>query len=118
MREHKLGELEVGAPADLILVDLNSLPFTPLNNLHRQLVYCELGQSVSLTMVAGSIVVSEKQMSTVNEVDILEETREVFERQRKNLLQSFTKMDEIIPYYKKMYEMAGAYQLNMQRRLN
>jgi GTP1/Obg family GTP-binding protein len=57
-------------------------------------------------------------MSTVNEIDILEEVREVFERQRKNLVQAFTKMDEIIPYYKKMYEMAGDYQLNMQRRLN
>ena len=118
MREPKLGELEVGAPADLILIDINSLPFTPLNNLHRQLVYCELGQSVRLTMVAGKIVVSEKQMSAVNEVDILEETREVFERQRKNLAQAFTKMDEILPYYKKMYDMAGDYQLNMQRRLN
>ena len=118
MREPKLGELEVGAPADLILIDTNSLPFTPLNNLHRQLVYCELGQSVRLTMVAGKIVVSEKQMSTVNEVDILEETREVFERQRKNLAQAFTKMDEILPYYKKMYDMAGDYQLNMRRRLN
>ena len=69
-------------------------------------------------MVAGRIVASEKQMSTVNEIDILEEVREVFERQRKNLVQAFTKMDEIIPYYKKMYEMAGDYQLNMQRRLN
>ena len=118
MREPKLGELEVGAPADLILIDINSLPFTPLNNLHRQLVYCELGQSVRLTMVAGKIVVSEKQMSTVNEADILEETREVFERQRKNLVQAFAKMDEILPYYKKMYDMAGDYQLNMQRRLN
>ena len=118
MRETKLGELEVGAPADLILIDINSLPFTPLNNLHRQLVYCELGQSVRLTMVAGKIVVSEKQMRTINEVDILEETREVFERQRKNLAQAFAKMDEILPYYKKMYEMAGDYQLNMQRRLN
>ena len=118
MRETKLGELEVGAPADLILIDINSLPFTPLNNLHRQLVYCELGQSVRLTMVAGKIVVSEKQVSTVNEVDILEETREVFERQRKNLAQAFTKMDEILPYYKKMYDMAGDYQLNMRRRLN
>ena len=88
-----------------------------MNNLHRQLVYCELGQSVRLTMVAGRIV-AEKQMSTVNEIDILEEVREVFERQRKNLVQAFTKMDEIIPYYKKMYEMAGDYQLNMQRRLN
>ena len=94
------------------------MPFTPLNNLHRQLVYCELGQSVRLTMLAGKIVVSEKQMSTVNEVDILEETREVFERQRKNLAQEFTKMDEILPYYKKMYDMAGDYQLNMKSRLN
>ena len=34
MRETKLGELELGAPADLILIDINSLPFTPLNNLH------------------------------------------------------------------------------------
>ena len=59
-------------------------------------------------MVAGKIVVSEKQMRTINEVDILEETREVFERQRKNLAQAFTKM----------YDMAGDYQLNMQRRLN
>ena len=118
MRETKLGELEVGAPADLILIDINSLPFTPLNNLHRQLVYCELGQSVRLTMVAGKIVVSEKQMRTINELDILEETREVFKRQRKNLAQAFAKMDEILPYYKKMYEMAGDYQLNMQRRLN
>ena len=118
VREPKLGELEVGAPADLILIDINSLPFTPLNNLHRQLVYCELGQSVRLTMVAGKIVVSEKQMRTINELDILEETREVFKRQRKNLAQAFAKMDEILPYYKKMYEMAGDYQLNMQRRLN
>ena len=69
------------------------MPFTPLNNLHRQLVYCELGQSVRLTMVAGKIVVSEKQMRTINEVDILEETREVFERQRKNLAQAFAKTD-------------------------
>ena len=64
-----------------------------MNNLHQQLVYCELGQSVRLTMVAGKIVVSEKQMRTINEVDILEETREVFERQRKNLAQAFAKMD-------------------------
>ena len=69
-------------------------------------------------MVVGKIVVSEKQMRTINELDILEETREVFKRQRKNLAQAFAKMDEILPYYKKMYEMAGDYQLNMQRRLN
>ncbi|MEC8053199.1 MAG: hypothetical protein VX131_01015, partial [Pseudomonadota bacterium] len=38
MREPRLGTLTLGAPADLILIDLHALPFVPLNNLHRQLV--------------------------------------------------------------------------------
>ena len=37
----------------MILLDLKALPFVPLNNLPRQLVHCELGQSVLLTMVDG-----------------------------------------------------------------
>ena len=118
MREPKLGEIEEGAPADLILINLKSLPFTPLNNLHRQLVYCELGQSIYLTMVAGKIVVSDKEVKAVNETDILTEAREVFERQSRNLSNAFKAVEKIMPYYKKMYDKAGQYELTMQRRLS
>ncbi len=57
---HKTGQtgrIAPGFQADLILVDLDTLPFTPLNDLRRQLVYCESGGSVRLTMVAGRVVV-------------------------------------------------------------
>ena len=94
------------------------MPFTPLNNLHRQLVYCELGQSVRLTMVAGKIVVSDKKVNTVDETDILTEAREVFERQSRNLGNAFKAVEKIMPYYKKMYDKAGQYELTMQRRLS
>ena len=52
-RADRIGKLAVGYEADLILVDLDTLAFTPLNDLHRQLVYCETGSSVRLTMVGG-----------------------------------------------------------------
>lgn len=43
-----------------------------------QLVYCETGSSVVLTMVDG-VVVSERGMFTkVNEADLLDEAREMF----------------------------------------
>ena len=86
MREPKLGTLEIGAPADLILVNLQSLPFVPLNNLLRQLVYCELGNSVYLTMVAGKIVSTDQRLSTVNEHEVLLEASEIFEHKKELIM--------------------------------
>ncbi|MFO1351677.1 MAG: hypothetical protein U1F68_13800 [Gammaproteobacteria bacterium] len=45
--------LALGYEADLILLDLDTLASTPLNDLRRQLVFCENGASVVMTMVAG-----------------------------------------------------------------
>src|ERR1700693_1986609 len=45
------GSIEIGKQADLILLDLNTLAFTPLNDLRRQLVFCENGSSVRMVMV-------------------------------------------------------------------
>ena len=40
-----------------VLLDLDTLPFTPMNDLPRQLVYCDAGGAVRTTIVAGEIVV-------------------------------------------------------------
>ncbi|MBU2960069.1 ATP-binding cassette domain-containing protein [Citreicella sp. C3M06] len=42
MQKHLLDIWESSRAADLNLIDLGALPFVPLNNLHRQLVHCEL----------------------------------------------------------------------------
>ena len=49
------GRARAGWPT-CVLLDLDTLAFTPLNDLRRQLVYCENGGSVLATMVAGRIV--------------------------------------------------------------
>ncbi|HET6197812.1 MAG TPA: amidohydrolase family protein, partial [Acetobacteraceae bacterium] len=49
--QDQLGIVAAGQLADLVLLDLDTLAFTPLNDLRRQLVYCENGSSVLLTMV-------------------------------------------------------------------
>ncbi len=72
------GPVEAGRLADLALLDLDTLAFTPLNDLRRQLVYCEGGGSVRLTMVAGRVVFEGGRVATVNEEDLLREARELF----------------------------------------
>ena len=44
MRHSEIGSLEAGKQADLILLDLDHPAFTPLNDIHRQLVYCANGK--------------------------------------------------------------------------
>lgn len=117
MREPGLGTLEIGAPADLILVDLRALPFVPLNDLRRQLVHCELGQSVRLTMVAGRVVMRDGEIPTVNAPEILAEVAEIFAAKRPAMDEADARMAEILPYYREMYARAGRYDLGLERRL-
>ena len=69
------GRLARGFEADIILLDLNTLAFTPLNDLRRQLVYCENGSSVVTTMVAGKIVMENRKVLTIDEEAIKTEAR-------------------------------------------
>lgn len=76
MLDHVTGTLEAGKVADLVMLDLNSLAFTPLNHPGRQLVYSENGSSVSLVMVDGQIVVEKGRLTKVDEAALLAEIRE------------------------------------------
>ena len=116
MQEPKLGTLEIGAPADLILINLQLLPFIPLNNLLRQLVYCELGNSVYLTMVAGEIVVQDQKLSKINEEEILIEASQLFEQKKDLIISANSQAEKLLPYYKKMYQLAAEYPLDLKRK--
>ncbi len=117
MRESGLGQMSPGAPADLIMIDLKSLPFVPLNDLPRQLVHCECGQSVRLTMVAGQIVALEGKLQTIDEDSILAEASAFFAGKKAAMDAADTRMAEVLPYYREMYARAGAYALDFERRI-
>ena len=76
MLEEVTGSLEVGKAADLLILDLTTLAFTPLNDIARQLVYAENGSSIEMVMVAGKIVFRDGRLQTVDEAAILAEIRE------------------------------------------
>ncbi len=74
-RESDLGYLAPGCVADLCVIDLDTHAFTPLNNLLRQLVYCEDGSSVRYTVVAGEVVYDQGCVVTVDERALRAEAR-------------------------------------------
>ena len=77
-RRDDLGAVAPGMLADLALVDLHAIAFTPLNDLREQLVHCEDGRDVVLTMVAGRVVAEHGHVTSVDETALLDEARELF----------------------------------------
>jgi 5-methylthioadenosine/S-adenosylhomocysteine deaminase len=70
------GSLEAGKRADLIVLKINGINFTPLNDVRNHLVYCENGQSIEMVMVSGEVVVRDNRLTRIDEDAILAEIRE------------------------------------------
>jgi 5-methylthioadenosine/S-adenosylhomocysteine deaminase len=108
-----IGAVSAGHQADLILLDLDTPAFTPLNDLTRQLVYCESGSSVVMTMVAGQIVYEGGRSTRVDERALRAEARS-FARQSA-VSDAADPAREWLPYYREMYLMAAARDVGMRR---
>ena len=113
--QDQVGILAPGYEADLILVDLNTLNFTPLNDLYRQLIYCETGSSVVLTMVAGKVVFENGKLLTVDEEAIKEEAREIMKSYRQHMETTWEAARRLEPYYREMYLKAARQDVGMSR---
>ena len=74
--EDQTGSLEPGKKADMLVLDLETIPFTPMNDLSNHLVYCETGSSITHAIVNGEIMAENGQCLRVNEAEILAELRE------------------------------------------
>ena len=70
------GSLEVGKKADLLMLDLSTIPFTPRNDLRNHLVYCETGSSIEMSMVNGEVMMEDGACARVDEAALLAELRE------------------------------------------
>ncbi|MBN8535214.1 MAG: amidohydrolase family protein [Rhizobiales bacterium] len=110
-----IGNLVVGAEADLVLLDLETLAFTPLNDVVRQLVYCENGSSVRLTMVAGEIVMRDGVILNVDEKAIKAEARAIMAELAGDFAQAHSAARELDAYYRAMYLKAAQTEIGMNR---
>ncbi len=75
-----LGILKEGAYADVIVVDYN--PLTPINknNLNGHIMFGLSGRSVETTIINGKVIMKNREIITVDEKKIFDESREVAEK--------------------------------------
>lgn len=114
-RQDSLGAVEVGMIADLALVELHSLPFTPLNDLREQLVYAEDGRDVVLTVVDGRVVAEHGHVTTVDEAALLAEARAIFDAKQPALRQARTRAAVVEPAYRAMVHKAARHDVGVHR---
>jgi 5-methylthioadenosine/S-adenosylhomocysteine deaminase len=70
-----LGRIEPGRRADLVLLDLDSHVFTPLNDPLRQLALGSTTLAVDSVLVAGEWSIRDGRVTGVDEAEILERVR-------------------------------------------
>jgi len=65
--------IERGALADLVAYRLDSVPFTPLHDPVRQLIYAERGADIDFVMVNGEVALRDGRLTGVDEPRLLAE---------------------------------------------
>ena len=85
--EDRLGSLEAGKRADLIVVDLSAPRLHPLYDAVSHLVYAAKGADVRHVVIEGKVVMRDRRVTTLDEAAVLAET----ERLRSQVVQSLAK---------------------------
>ena len=73
----RIGSLEAGTRADLIVVSMNRARQTPLYDPISHLVYATHGDDVESTIVNGKILMRGRRLATLNEAAILKAARDI-----------------------------------------
>jgi cytosine/adenosine deaminase-related metal-dependent hydrolase len=100
MRCAGLGTLMPGAPADLVLHDLNMPSWIPFNDPVTQLVFGASAATVDTVIVNGKVLVEGGRIVAFDMQPILAETRGLVQRQRERspgLQQWAARMEQLVP---------------------
>jgi 5-methylthioadenosine/S-adenosylhomocysteine deaminase len=77
-----LGAINVGAKADLAVIDLTGPTYRPRGDIWNHLVMYETGANVDTVLVGGDIVVRHGRCTRIDEADLLAEADELAARDR------------------------------------
>ena len=76
----RIGSLEPGKRADIVLLDTRRAGLTPLYDVYSLLVYQARGSDVSTVLVNGRVVVRDREVLMVNEAEVVERARDFRDR--------------------------------------
>lgn len=77
--EEKLGSLEEGKLADIVIIDYDNLHMTPCTNVVGNLVHLGLGNDVETVIVDGKIVVDQGKVLAIEEKEVMRDARRIAE---------------------------------------
>ncbi|MZP31058.1 amidohydrolase family protein [Heliobacterium undosum] len=69
----RIGSIEPGKQADLILIDMNKPHLFPQNDICALLAYAANGADVDTVLIDGKVVMQNRQLLTMHEADVLAE---------------------------------------------
>jgi len=111
----EIGAVEPGRKADMVLLDLNTVNFTPLNDARNHLVYCENGTSIVQVMVDGRVVVADGRCLLVDEDAVLEEVRALAPEMLARHTEAERATTAFAPYFTEIHRRCCAQQLPINR---
>lgn len=75
--EKKIGSLEPGKKADIIIIGLNKPHLTPLYSEYSHLVYAASGADVDTVIINGKVVMENRRLLTIDENEVMQKVREI-----------------------------------------
>jgi cytosine/adenosine deaminase-related metal-dependent hydrolase len=96
----RIGRLQAGYRADLVLYDLDTPVWTPLNDPVQQMVFAETGSSVHTVIVDGKVLVEDGAITAFDAAALIAEAKPMLRaiRERNRDLYAFaSRMSEIFP---------------------
>jgi len=83
--EKKIGSLEPGKKADMIVIGLNEPHLTPLYCEYSHLVYAASGADVDTVIINGEVVMENRKLLTINEQDVMQKVRKIAVKVKESL---------------------------------
>jgi guanine deaminase len=94
----RIGRIEKGWKADLVVLDLSALHYVPLNNLANQIVFAEDGTGVESVMVGGEWVLRDRALVNVDIARLRSEAEEAVARLSAANAETRALTEKLAPY--------------------
>ena len=76
----KIGSIEEGKCADIIILNMNTPLVQPINNIFAEIVYNAKGTDVETTIINGKIVMENRKINCLNEGEIYDKCEKIIKR--------------------------------------
>jgi 5-methylthioadenosine/S-adenosylhomocysteine deaminase len=110
-----LGRIAPGFKADLTLIDMKDPTFSPMNSAARQLVHIEAGRGVRHVIVDGTVVVRDRQLTSVDETTIYEAVKAVMPEFRRDFATISQRVAKLQPWLDRAHRQIMAAELDIDR---